>query len=264
MNAQTLFTAIGTVDDIYLLDLEHSNVRRLPKRFGLIAAMLVLLLTACASPAIVQHFDVLRSGGILNNEYTVTWDKLWKNPDDYFINGNYLILHPNTVVLDVTPAADAPETLAQPCIPLALLDYAAIETGELTETALSLELSATVPQYGHIRGILYRQQVIPKDSAAEITNFVDPGLMKENMTVYGSVSALEIDGRISYPYIDTTPEKPVFTGHIRTKHIFWSDGHYLYALKIPITYNLPVTAVEGIVTSLAPVEDISEYLPNDL
>ena len=64
MNEQTLFTAIGTVDDAYLLELDQPKVRRLPRHFGLIAAMLALLLTACAAPAILQHFDALFAAGI--------------------------------------------------------------------------------------------------------------------------------------------------------------------------------------------------------
>jgi len=50
MNEQTLFTAIGGADDAYLLELEQPKLRRLPRHFGLIAAMLTLLLTACAAP----------------------------------------------------------------------------------------------------------------------------------------------------------------------------------------------------------------------
>lgn len=259
MDEHTLFTAIGNVEDTYLLELEQPKRLHLPKHFGLIAAMLALLLTACAAPAILQHFDALQSGGIVNNEYTVTWDELWENPEAHFVDGDYIILHPNTVALDVTVAEDAPETLTQPCLPLALLDYTSIETCTQTETSLSLELSAKVPRYGHIRGILYQQHVLPKDGSIEIENFVDAGIMKENMKTYGDISALEIEGSTCYPLIASPREQPA----IYTKHIFWSDGHYLYALKIPITYNLPITAVESIVTSLTPIEDISEYLPNN-
>lgn len=257
MNEQTLFNAIGGVEDSYLLELEQHKVRSLPKHFGLIAAMLALFLTACAAPAILQHFDALQSGGIVQNEYTVTWDELWKNPEAHFVEGNYIILQPNTVALNVTVAENAPESLEQPCLPLALLDHVSILNGTLTETSLSLEFSGKIPQYGQIRGIFYQQHVLPKDGRIEVENFVDAGLMSENMKTYGDISALEIEGRTCYPLLDNPREQPA----VYTKHIFWSDGYYLYALKLPISFYLPVTVVEDIVTSMTPVEDITEYLP---
>lgn len=259
MREHDLFTAIGEIDDIYLLELEQSKIRRLPKHFGLIAAIFVLLLTACAAPAILQHFDALQSGGIVNNEHTVTWDELWENPDAHAVDGDYIILHPSTVAMDVTVAEDAPETLVHPCLPLGLLDYASIENGALTETSLSLELSTKIPRYGTIRGLYYQQHVLPKDGHVELENFVGSGVMKENLKTYGDISTLEVEGKTCYPLLDSPREQPA----VYTKHIFWSDGHYLYCLKLPITYNLPVTAVDGIVTSLTPIEDISDYLPNN-
>lgn len=257
MNEQTLFNAIGGVEDSYLLELEQHKVRSLPKHFGLIAAMLALFLTACAAPAILQHFDALQSGGIVQNEYTVTWDDLWEDPDAHFVKGNYIILQPNTVALNVTVSENAPESLEQPCLPFALLDHVSILNGTLTETSLSLEFSGKIPQYGQIRGIFYQQHVLPKDGRIEVENFVDAGLMSENMKTYGDISALEIEGRTCYPLLDNPREQPA----IYTKHIFWSDGYYLYALKLPISFYLPVTVVEDIVTSMTPVEDITEYLP---
>lgn len=257
MNEQTLFTAIGTVDDTYLLELDQPKVRRLPRHFGLIAAMLALLLTACAAPAILQHFDALQSGSILQNENTVTWDELWEDPDAHFVEGNYIILQPNTVALNVTVAENAPEALDQPCLPLDLLDYVSILNGTLTETSLCLEFTGKIPQHGQIRGIFYQQHVLPEDGHIEVENFVDAGIMSENMKTYGDISALEIEGRICYPLLDNPREQPA----VYTKHIFWSDGHYLYALKLPISFYLPITAVEDIITSLTPVEDISQYLP---
>ena len=263
MREQDLMAAIGDIDDIYLLELEQPNIRRLPKHFGLIAAILTLMLTACAAPVILQNFTALQNGGIVDNEHTITWAELWENPEEHIVNGNYIILHPNTVALEVTVSEDAPETLVQPCLPLTLLDYASIETCTISETQLSLTLSTKVPQYGQIRGILYQQRILPENGHIEVDSFVGPGLWNEGMKTYGSISVLEIDGNTSYEQTASEPalEQPSYTGHIYTKHIFWSDGNYLYCLKLPITYSLPVTAVEDIVTSLTAVEDITQYLP---
>lgn len=259
MDNQELFSAIGNVDDLYLLELEQPKLRRLPKHFGLIAAMIALLLTACAAPAIAQHFDALQSGGIVNNEFTVTWDELWENPESHVANGDYIVLHPNTIALDVAVSENAPETLSQLYLPLSLLDHAAIETGAHTETSLSLELSIKVPRYGKVRGVLYQQHVLPKDGHIELNNFVDSGIMKENMKTYGNISVLEIEGNTCYPLLDSPRMQSAFY----TKHIFWSDGNYLFCLKLPVTYYLPVTEVEGIVTSLTAVEDITQYLTTE-
>ena len=62
MKEYDLFAAVGGVDDRFLEELEQTPARRLPRHFGLIAALIALLLTACAAPAVIQSFDKVRSG----------------------------------------------------------------------------------------------------------------------------------------------------------------------------------------------------------
>lgn len=256
MNNHDLLTAIGHVPEEYLPELEACHVRRLPKRFGLIAAAVALLLTACAGPALAQHFDALQSGSIINNESVRTWDELWENPDAHWMEGDYIILRPGTVCIDVAVAENAPKILEKPCLPLALLEYTSTEAGSLSETSLSMEFSMKVPRHGMVRGIFYQQHILPEDGHIELDDFVDFGIMKEQMKTYGSISVLEIEGDTCYPLLDDPRVQPA----IFTKHLFWSDGYYLYCLKLPITYNLPVSAVEEIIISLAAVDDISRYI----
>lgn len=258
MKEQDLFQAIGGVDDAFLAELETPHIRRLPKRFGLIAAMLAFVLTACAAPAIIQHFDALKNGGIVVTEHTITWADLWENPEAHFApNSRTITLLPNTVTLEVAVSEDAPETIQQHHLPLALFDYCAVENWSSDDTLLSLEFSMDIPRYGSIRGILYQQHVLPDSGQVALDSFVGPGMWEEALETYGEISALDIFGHTTYVIQDGNSR----TGHIYTKHIFWSDGHYLYCLKIPITYKLSVTKVEEIVTSLTPVEDITQYLP---
>lgn len=49
---------------------------------------------------------------------------------------------------------------------------------------------------------------------------------------------------------------------IDARYLFWSEGIYLYCLKVPQVYpTVNDAAFEEIVTSLTAVADISEYLP---
>ena len=52
MKEETLFDAIGAVEDRFLKELEEIPVRRLPKHFGLAAALIALLLTAATGIAV--------------------------------------------------------------------------------------------------------------------------------------------------------------------------------------------------------------------
>lgn len=266
MDERSLFAAIGGVDETYLQELEYPQTRRLPRHFGLIAAVLALLLTACAAPAILQHFDALKDGNIQPTQRDIKLTDLFENPEQHVTQYKAdAFTFSDTVIIQLNRAEDAPETIAQPCIPEKLRDYVTIESIRLTDTVLSLELSAKVPKYGRIYGLLYQQHIIPEDGLAQISGILEPGFWEETFTTYGDISVMEITGNTTFEdeegniIMDEAGKLP----RIHTKHIFWSDGHYLFCLKLPVTYNIPVTSLEEIVTSLTPVDDISEYLPKN-
>lgn len=264
MDEHSLFAAVGGVEDAYLLELEQPGIRRLPRRFGLIAAVLALLLTACTAPVILRHFDALKDGNIQSTRQDVNWNDLFENPEQHispYKSDTYTFS--DTVILQVDRAEDAPQTITQHYLPESLMDYVTLESINTTDAVLSLELSAKVPKYGRVYGLLYQQHIIPEDGRVEVPGILEPGFWEETFTTYGDISAMEITGDTTYE--DENGNVILEEGgrlpRIFTKHVFWSDGHYLFCLKIPITYGIPITALEEIITSLIPVEDIFEYLP---
>lgn len=266
MDECSLFAAIGGVDETYLQELEHPQTRRLSRHFGLIAAVLALLLTACAAPVILRHFDALKDGGIQSTQQDVKWNDLFENPEQHISPyKSDTFTFSDTVILRVNRAEDAPQTITQHYLPESLLDYTTLESINSTDAVLSLELSAKVPKYGRVYGLLYQQRIIPEGGRVEVPGILEPGFWEETFTTYGDISAMEITGDTTYE--DENGNIILEEGgrlpRIFTKHVFWSDGHYLFCLKIPITYGIPITALEEIVTSLTPVDDISEYLPKN-
>lgn len=259
MNNQDLLAAIGHVPEEYLPELEASPVRRLPKRFGLIAATVALLLTACAAPVIARSFDKVESaersdtGNGCEVYVMVGGSRQWK----------YDGFRSHDAEVQVSTNPDAPQFLETQYFPTKLLDYCTPEECTISDTSLFMELSMKVPRYGKIYGIQYQQHVIPGDGTVTVPYILgDTRFMEQENRTYADVEALIFCGDITYKNIPR--EEPMTTdtvlAMIYSQVIFWSDGNYLYCLRIPLTYNLPVTEVEGIVTSLAAVEDISRYI----
>lgn len=259
MKEHDLLAAVGGVDDRFLEELEQTPARRLPRHFGLIAALIALLLTACAAPAVIQSFDKVRSGkraeeggGYQIRRYSAGSKT---EEDSYFVFTG--------VSLEVDVAPDAPDTIETRYLPLELLEYCRMEEYSETETELSVMLSMKVPEYDRAYGICYRQYVLPKDGNVQIEGILDSLEWEASTKTYGDVTAMEFQGLASYRNSDG--DLLLYDGNylalILTKQIFWSDGNYLYYLKFPITYRINDDVIEKIVTSLTAVEGISEYLP---
>lgn len=259
MNNHELFSIIGSVEDAYLLELEQPQRRCLPRHFGLIAALITLLLTACAAPVITRSFDKVESaersgtGNGCEVYVMVNGSRQWK----------YDGFRSSDAEVQVTAEPDAPKNLDTQYFPVQLLEYCTPEQCNITDTSLFMELSMKVPRYGKIYGIQYQQHVIPEDGNVIVPYILeDTVFMEQESRVYADVEALVFCGDITYENIPRGEPMTIDTvfGMIYSQIIFWSDGYYLYCLRIPLTYNLPVTEVEGIVTSLTAVEDITQYL----
>lgn len=259
MNEYDIFAAIGGVEDTFLAELEESRIRRLPRHSGLIAAMLALLLTACAAPVVIRSFDKVTGGsraetgsGFQIVEYSSGSRKPTKS---YFV--------PSGVELEVTVAPEAPQKIEEHFLPLKILEYCEVESYTDAQTEFSLSLSMKVPRFGRAYGIFYRQYVLPADGHVQLQDILDSREWERSFQTYGDINALEFEGNGRYE--DSDGSTLLYDGNhvarIYTKQIFWSDGFYLYCLKIPVTYPLTIEKVEEIVTSLTVVEDIAEYLP---
>jgi len=258
MDDHILFSAIGNVDDTYLAELESTPNRHIPRRFGLVAALIALLLTACAAPVILQQFDRIRTAVRSDTGHgceiyvMVSGSRKWK----------YAGFRSYDAQIQITPNPDAPGKLETHYLPVELLNYCTPAECEITDTSISMNFSMKVPRYGEIFGIRYQQYVIPEDGNVTVPKILGYSYLEQDSRTYGNVNALIFHGDVTYPKQkgDARLTSDISAGSIYTQIIFWSDGNYLYCLKLPLTYNLPITAVEKIVTSLTAVEDVSSYI----
>lgn len=256
MDRYDLLAAIGHVPEEYLPEPEAPGVRRLPRRFGLIAATVALLLTACAAPVIIRSFDKVESAERSNTGngcevyVMVGGSRQWK----------YDGFRSYDAEIQVSVDADAPETIETHYFPQQLLNFCTPQDCQVTETGIAATFSMKVPRYGTVYDIRYEQHTVPSDGKVNVPKILGYSYLEQTSRTFGSVEALVFHGDMSYPLSEDHQRGDPESGLIYTQILFWSDGHYLYCLKLPITYNLPVTEVEGIVTSLTAVEDITQYL----
>lgn len=256
MMEQELFAAIGGAEDRFLQELEKPRGRRLPRQFGLIAAVIALLLTACAAPAVIRSFDKLLGGNRAESGdglHIVTFEG-GRAVEERFL--------PTGIDITVEVSEDAPEKIETHYLPLKLLEYAQVESWSDTDGEFSLSLSMKVPRYGRVYGMFYRQYVLPKDGHIHLENLLDSEEWEQSYQSYADVNALVFSGPGRYQ--DSEGNLLLYNGNwivtIYTKMVFWSDGCYLYCMRVPVTYSLTASDLEEIVGSFAQVEDISALL----
>ena len=195
MKEETLFEAIGAVEDRFLEELDAIPLRRLPKHFGLIAALIALLLTACAAPVVIRTFDKVINGSPSEN-------------DQYFVhryeNGNLTetFYRPSGLDLEVDIAPDAPEKITEHYLPLEFLDHCQIESYSDTEQEFYLSLSMKIPRYGRVYGITYFQRILPKDGIVYIKEALDYPMWEQSLRTFGETKVLEISGKDAYTDAD--------------------------------------------------------------
>lgn len=257
MNEETLFEAIGDVENRFLEEFEEVPVRHLPKHFGLIAAMIALLLTACAAPIVIRSFDKVIRGNRSETGF------------GYFVrtyeNGVLTETHflPSGLDLEVKVSPDAPEKIMEHYLPLAFLEHSQIESYSDTDQEFSLSLSMKIPRYGRVYGITYFQRILPKDGLVYLEDVMDHDEWRQTMRTFGETKVMEISGHDAYTDADgnTICYNGNWIARITTKQLYWSDGHYLFGLHYPVTYPLSDADTEPIINSLTAVDDLSQYLP---
>lgn len=259
MNEETLFEAIGDVENRFLEELEEVPLRRLPKRFGLIAALIALLLTACAAPVVIRNFDKVIDGSPAET-----------GPGFHvyvYENGNLTetYFRPSGFDLEVNVSPDAPDKIMEHYLPLAFLEHSQIESYSDTEQEFSLSLSMKIPRYGRVYGITYFQRTLPKDGIAYIEGVLDHPDWEQIMRTFGETKVMEISGKDAYTDADgnTICYNGNWIAQITTKQLYWSDGHYLFGLHYPVTYPLSDADTEPFINSLTAVDDLNQYLPQE-
>ena len=266
MTNHDLYRAIGEADETFLLECEQSLPRRSPRHLGIIAALIALMLTACAAPVIARNFSALKKGNIVPGEHD-------RSIPIAFLNNEVLetahIWESGSMALQVDRAKDAPSTIEEYYIPAELTDICTVESCTVDDTCLQMEFSRKGLKGTTLYDILYRQYVIPDNGELTVECFLDASSYTQTEKTFGDISFLELSG-----YLDFDKVAGYFEGRkyynndqvslgtaLQGRFLFWSDGRYVYCVKMPIlpphTGN---QAVEEMISSLTPVENISQYL----
>lgn len=266
MKEYDLFAAIGGVDDRFLEELEQTPARRLPRHFGLIAALIALLLTACAAPAVIRNFAAVQGGTIVESERDLDLEAMFRERygDKVEYVGPSKSYRSRTVSLEVDVSADAPETIEEYWLPAKLLECCNVESWSVSDTALSVELSMDTNKNRRVYSICYQQCVLPKEGEAQMEGILGLGSWEKQEMTYGDVSAVVFYGRDVVDGIDLETGKRIMgnaTINADVRHIFWSDGLYLYGMRLVRMPPLGRIPEEDILGSMTAVEDLTEYLP---
>lgn len=280
MKEEALFEAIGNVEDRFLEELEESTHRRLPKHFGLVAALIALLLTACAAPVVVRNLSALKTGAIVASEEDLCMEVLLLDSDGetVMISGPSTVYMSGTVSLEVEPAEDLPESIDTYYLPLKLLEHCQVEHWTVSDTLLSVELSMDATSAvrdarfnGHVYrqplrayGLVYQQQLLPEGGTVVSEGVLGIGIWDQQEVTYGDVSAVEFGGKWTADMMDLdTGERIQDRINVNIRHVFWSDGTYLYGLRlVGVPPLVSSVTVQEILDSLTAIEDLSQYLPD--
>lgn len=278
MKEQELFAAIGTVEVCFLEELEQPKVRRLPRRFGLVAALIALVLTACAAPAVVRNLSVLKEASIVRTEEDIDLEQLHKerHGDSVKIYGPSVVYMSETVTMEVETAEQLPQTMETYYLPVKLLEVCRVEDWNVDDTVLRVELSMETTNLRDLRsnpyvyrqpmqvyGLVYQQQLLPEDGKVTSEGVLGIGMWDQHETVYGEIAAVGFDGKWTVDAQNLETQEMIH-GRInaRIRHIFWSDGVYLYGLRLVSTAPLNTELkIQDILGSMTAVEDLQQYLP---
>lgn len=242
MNEHDLFLAIGEADDAYLAgepQLKANRSKRILWRIGLVAAVISMLaVTVSAAPMIL---GALGGGDIRIMEGGQPYISIYSTAGKTYGSGYQVLLN-----LDVD--SDAPETLEDPCLPVALLE-------DIRITRCNWE------KYGVICWFWYYQEdgsfVPARFEQYTIPETVD-GLYP---AVCRSIEWSVVQGR-SLEYGDKCIYEVTFTGSLKgdgeSRQLYWSDGKYIYYLLLD--YDVGPEIYEQIIDSIQPVEDMTPYV----
>lgn len=237
MDELDIFAAIGGVDEDLLGDKPR---RLLPKRWGLIAAVLALaVLTACAAPVVLRSFTVVSSGEaeLTRGAYrtgSVVIDR--ETGDIVGFNGSgerYPAEY--EIRLEIEEAGRRPETLEERyALTWVPENYGKYFDNSEEETVVWRFCSEDSPDQ-RLRYVEFRQSLLPEGNPVIFTDsfsafrdmFVNR--MDSRTVTYGEATVLEL-----YPCITEEEMEIAETIFFQTsRYLYWSDGAYLFRLEIP-------------------------------
>lgn len=239
MTNHDLYRAIGEADESFLLACEQPTVRRISKRFGIIAAVMALILTACA-PAAIHAFSALKEGSVNRLE---TYGYYELEPSVY------------EIWVDIDIAQDAPTSIETIYIPAVMKNYGSELTYEKYEWAVSFRHNN--PNDGPEEFIGFHQVAYPSyartGEAFVLGEFHADSDTEPQVTMksFGDITILDI--------IHESPSWSSEAGaqYVAQRTVYWSDGYYLFLMNLPASWN--DGQIEEMVASLTTVEDLSEF-----
>lgn len=238
MRSETLFEAIGNLDENMIAETENvntKNTKRVGWKVALVAAIVAgLAVTAGAAPLIRNAL----LGGKVETD-----DRAWftaTNPE----NGNSYELRQHEITLDVEFDEDAPikiKTFYIPQIPEGYKQiYGYLYSGSWVKFTWASE------DYTH--DITFWQTAggaAGPDDLLEYVHTVPGDAPKTELRTFAGIQGYLIE------------EKPVAELH-GSWIFYWSDGDYLFRLSMPYEYT--DAQIEETITNIYAVEDITPYL----
>ena len=256
MDELDIFAAIGGVDEKLLTEAP----RRLPRRWGLIAAVLALaVLTACAAPVVIRSFTAVSGGvaeqtgkyyeqriAVINQETGVVVSfstSREMRPAEYLIT------------LEMEGDCKRPKSLEE-WYALTWVPEDYVNHFDNSEENCRILRFATEDR-GNVRGsyIELRQSLLPEGNPVTFTeSFANWGTLFVNDMVseyisYGDAAVLELA-------CEMDPEDVrIFSGSFQqiSRYLYWSDGAYLFRLEVP--YLMDADTIGKIIGSVQVAEE---------
>ena len=240
MTNQDLYRAIGDVEERFLSECEETTVPRVPRRFGIIAAVIALMLTACA-PAAIHAFNALKEASLSQTEEIYELYEMETSEFELWV--------------DIEIAQDAPTTIETAYFPTAMENYGESITVEQKEWAISfycMSREASAENYVDFHQSAYLDYTRTGDKFILGQFHAKPGCTPQ-------VRKITFEDTVILDVIQDTigKKKESDAYYLPHRTVFWSDGYYLFFMNLPVSWS--DDQIKEMVSSLAPVEDISQY-----
>lgn len=267
MTEHDLFSAIGYADEAFLTEDARPTARRLPRHLGLIAAMLtIVILTACAAPVIWEAISIEGARVV----YTGEVDSFVRHYDSSASTSYFetpIMQACYQIEMDIALSEALPDTIETAYLPTCVP-----ETWELSEQVVYPYLTDAGLQQKLISNwtlwlsdtdmssIILEQVPLsfydPEDPAVDWFYVPTTAQLENQILPINGMDVLEV----SYPdcvrtiYLEWSQkyETIPWPGE---RICYWSDGIYLFKLRVP--YDMELSTVESVISSIA-VADLSQ------
>lgn len=238
MTNRDLYQSIGEVSDAFLLECEARPSRQ-PRRFALIAAVIALMLTACAAPVVMRTYDALKNGSINKT------DRQYKGQDVYAVTAQF----------EISP--DAPTSIEEIYLPTGMLDYVDGSSYTLSDWAFSLRCYAGGDRETEL---FFLQNSFSEEERSGTPLLVQKYFFDEDnlpeivQKTYGEIQAWE--------YLLDLDSSAAPKGYYTFRNVLWSDGIYFYFFQFPVDWT--EEQITEMLSSLSLLEGGVDALPEEV